>query len=250
MAFKGLKGALSSLTEGSSLKTQLEVGEEIIFKAPASRFVKTGNTLGGTLFITNKRVIYEAGNINLTSKQRDLTDIMKLEEIIGYSFADNVGMFNMVAVPGLNKDKAIRIQTIDTSNVYNVGGKSQEIIDLLKDICKNAEELDKEGYLKNIKGNVLGRKLSENIKSNPSEVNIHSNTNICSSCGMSNAEGVKFCGDCGTKLSLDCPECGMQIVQGQKFCNECGASLIPKCPQCGEEVKDGVKFCNECGTKL
>jgi len=250
MDLKGLKNTFSSITEGAALKTPLEKDEQVILKTPAARFVKTGNTLGGTMHITNKRVIYEAGGINLTSQQRDLIDIMPINEITGFSIADNVGLVNLIAIPGINKDKAVKIQTVNTANVYNVGGKSKEIIELLKNICPKAVELEKQGYIDNLKGNMLGHKVS-NSSNDHQGVNSTSNDgNICISCGASNAEGVKFCGECGTKLAMDCPKCGSSISKGQKFCNVCGTSLIPKCPQCGVETIEGVKFCNECGAKI
>ncbi len=53
----------------------------------------------------------------------------------------------------------------------------------------------------------------------------------CPNCGKVNAEGCKFCSDCGTKL----PE---KIEVKKRFCTECGA-----------EVADGMKFCSGCGAR-
>ncbi len=90
----------------------------------------------------------------------------------------------------------------------------------------------------------------------------------CQECGTANAEGTKFCCNCGTKLeipvpkepeSLVCSSCGAANNPGTKFCCECGTKLeIPApaepekkiCPNCGTEAAPGVKFCNECGTRL
>src|SRR5262245_44197354 len=47
----------------------------------------------------------------------------------------------------------------------------------------------------------------------------------CTSCGMDNREGAKFCDACGTLLPLACPACGTANRPNAKFCNECGASL-------------------------
>ena len=47
----------------------------------------------------------------------------------------------------------------------------------------------------------------------------------CSACGSANAEGQKFCGECGAKLTAGCASCGAENAPGQKFCGECGASL-------------------------
>ena len=53
----------------------------------------------------------------------------------------------------------------------------------------------------------------------------------CPSCGTVNAEGCKFCCDCGTRL----PE---KTEVKKRFCTECGA-----------EVADGMKFCSGCGAR-
>ncbi|MGE5496247.1 MAG: zinc ribbon domain-containing protein [Burkholderiales bacterium] len=51
---------------------------------------------------------------------------------------------------------------------------------------------------------------------------------VCPNCGMENEPGVKFCGECGTKLGVAaayCPSCGSENAPGTKFCGECGAKL-------------------------
>ncbi len=45
----------------------------------------------------------------------------------------------------------------------------------------------------------------------------------CSKCGAHNAEGTKFCGECGTPLTRTCPKCGAAL--SAKFCGECGAKV-------------------------
>ena len=54
---------------------------------------------------------------------------------------------------------------------------------------------------------------------------------VCSACGAVNAEGTKFCFECGNKLEAPAP-------------------AVPVCPTCGTEVAEGLRFCGECGTKL
>jgi len=50
---------------------------------------------------------------------------------------------------------------------------------------------------------------------------------ICPGCGQSNAEGVKFCSSCGSKLDakIPCPTCGAELPPGTKFCGECGSKV-------------------------
>jgi class 3 adenylate cyclase/tetratricopeptide (TPR) repeat protein len=47
----------------------------------------------------------------------------------------------------------------------------------------------------------------------------------CASCGHVNAEGQKFCGECGSPLQAVCGSCGTSNPPGQRFCGECGAAL-------------------------
>ena len=55
----------------------------------------------------------------------------------------------------------------------------------------------------------------------------------CPNCGDEVADGMKFCGTCGTKIPQDkkCPGCGAIIPEKMKFCPECG------CPQDGAAAK-------------
>lgn len=55
----------------------------------------------------------------------------------------------------------------------------------------------------------------------------------CNNCGAEVAEGMKFCGDCGTPVPQEkkCISCGATIALRMKFCPECGA------PQSGETQK-------------
>ena len=44
----------------------------------------------------------------------------------------------------------------------------------------------------------------------------------CPQCQHDNPTGVKFCGECGTRLELVCSCCGVANPPGNKFCHECG----------------------------
>jgi membrane protease subunit (stomatin/prohibitin family) len=80
-----------------------------------------------------------------------------------------------------------------------------------------------------------------------------SSTVPCPSCGKQNAQGVKFCSDCGGKMEVakgPCVKCGAELREGAKFCSECGSSQEKaKCSSCQFELAAGAKFCPECGTK-
>ena len=49
----------------------------------------------------------------------------------------------------------------------------------------------------------------------------------CPSCGYKNADGLKFCQECGTALGAPakafCTSCGAELAVGTRFCGECGA---------------------------
>ena len=49
----------------------------------------------------------------------------------------------------------------------------------------------------------------------------------CPSCGWDNAEGTRFCQECGTPLGAaqkaHCTSCGAELAAGTRFCGACGA---------------------------
>ena len=47
----------------------------------------------------------------------------------------------------------------------------------------------------------------------------------CPKCQFKNPDGIKFCGDCGTKLDIPCPHCNYPNPPQFKFCGECGKRL-------------------------
>jgi class 3 adenylate cyclase/tetratricopeptide (TPR) repeat protein len=53
----------------------------------------------------------------------------------------------------------------------------------------------------------------------------------CGVCGLENAPGRKFCGECGAPLERACPACGAANEPAMKFCGECGAALTAEAPR-------------------
>jgi ribosomal protein L40E len=53
----------------------------------------------------------------------------------------------------------------------------------------------------------------------------------CSRCQQENPVGVKFCGECGTKLEVRCSQCGVGNPPTNKFCHECGTALSAGAPE-------------------
>ncbi len=52
----------------------------------------------------------------------------------------------------------------------------------------------------------------------------------CPRCQHENLPSMKFCGECGARLTAVCPACGASNTPAQKFCGECGASLTQTGP--------------------
>jgi class 3 adenylate cyclase len=54
----------------------------------------------------------------------------------------------------------------------------------------------------------------------------------CARCNHKNADGARFCGECGASLTRDatCSGCGHLNPPGQKFCNGCGQGLGASAP--------------------
>ncbi|MBN2517909.1 MAG: zinc ribbon domain-containing protein [Candidatus Altiarchaeota archaeon] len=53
-----------------------------------------------------------------------------------------------------------------------------------------------------------------------------------------------------TKKGDKCPSCKKPVEPGLKFCSNCGAKLTVTCPKCSKEYPVGTKFCSSCGSTL
>jgi serine/threonine protein kinase len=108
----------------------------------------------------------------------------------------------------------------------------------------------------------------------------------CTSCNSRFAEGVKFCGRCGSHsfvlvsageggATFPCPRCSATLPENSRFCGRCGLN-IPRQPQplaqtagfvstqartmppqaervcqrCGSAFPPHIKFCGRCGYNL
>jgi class 3 adenylate cyclase/tetratricopeptide (TPR) repeat protein len=45
----------------------------------------------------------------------------------------------------------------------------------------------------------------------------------CPRCHAENRDGLRFCEDCGSRLTLTCAQCGGELAPGKRFCGSCGA---------------------------
>ena len=45
----------------------------------------------------------------------------------------------------------------------------------------------------------------------------------CPRCHAENRDWLRFCEDCGGRLTLTCSQCGGDLAPGKRFCGSCGA---------------------------
>ncbi len=109
----------------------------------------------------------------------------------------------------------------------------------------------------------------------------------CSNCGSRFADGVRFCGRCGsgaftmispgeTAATYPCPRCASPLPTNSRFCGRCGLNITPPqqsasrqpanfigqshqnsppqaerlCRRCGGAYPPHIKFCGRCGLTL
>ena len=46
----------------------------------------------------------------------------------------------------------------------------------------------------------------------------------CPRCRAENRASLRFCEDCGSRLTLTCAQCGGELAPGKRFCGSCGAA--------------------------
>jgi predicted amidophosphoribosyltransferase len=47
----------------------------------------------------------------------------------------------------------------------------------------------------------------------------------CARCHSDNRDGVRFCEECGNRLSLTCAHCGAELQPDKRFCGACGTAV-------------------------
>jgi class 3 adenylate cyclase/tetratricopeptide (TPR) repeat protein len=48
----------------------------------------------------------------------------------------------------------------------------------------------------------------------------------CPRCHAENRDGLRFCEDCGSRLTLTCTQCGGELAPGKRFCGSCGTPVV------------------------
>ena len=94
----------------SNLRTALLSGEQIVEQMLCSRAKSLGFSVGGTLFFTTQRIIFETNTLNQAISNK--SDTIIYNEISEYSLADNLALFVLlIPIPGITMNKCIHIKT-------------------------------------------------------------------------------------------------------------------------------------------
>lgn len=109
----------------------------------------------------------------------------------------------------------------------------------------------------------IGKSVFESIKEKPefqeivTELNFISKKILSMETELEEAENIKSEHERLQQERIQertCPNCDTVNPEGVKFCQECGEKLSfsvkPRCPQCGTENPVGTRFCGECGGKF
>jgi hypothetical protein len=91
--------------------------------------------------------------------------------------------------------------------------------------CEEIDRIDKQLGVKQEEAQKAQKALEEKERAEQAA----RKARTCPSCGFENAEGTKFCSECGGKLGMPsaafCTQCGTKNEPGTKFCTECGSKL-------------------------
>jgi Double zinc ribbon len=55
----------------------------------------------------------------------------------------------------------------------------------------------------------------------------------CPRCHAENRDGLRFCEDCGSQLSLICAQCGGELAPGKRFCGSRGTPAVARADELG-----------------
>ena len=168
--FKDLKNSINDKLK-EDMRTPLLQGEEIIdSQGGACSKMGMSSAFGGTIFFTNMRIVFETNKMN--SMLKEVIEIVNNADVLEYCKADNVGLGNMIPIPGITKDKSVVIKTADSGYSYSPQDPDR-MIQTLKNTCPNATLGEKSSYMNTIKSNFTGWKGSS--ESNESSGNVSPN---------------------------------------------------------------------------
>ena len=137
----------------SNMKTQLLPGESLIDIQKCNRLGKGAVVWGGNIFVTNQRIIFETNEIN--SKLKEITDIIDVNDVREYAYADTMGIGNFIPIPGLTQDKGVSVRTANESYRFTPKNVRQLMQDI-QQVCPNAVFGKKDSYTEAVKETIFG----------------------------------------------------------------------------------------------
>lgn len=209
MAITGIQKFTNSLSEKlkEEIRTPLLKGEQIIDSQSCNRAISgaaLGGSIGGTLFITNQRVIFETAK--LQTKIKNITDIIILSDIVEVKKGDNVGIGNLIPVGGLNKDKAVIVQAADNTYVF-VPQDPDKCIEKIVSANSSISIGEKANSIESLKASTTGKSMEGNSlldKAFKAANSVASASKEILSKGVDASKAAKADSD-GNKISPDGP---------------------------------------------
>lgn len=142
----------------SKMKTPLLPGESLIDIQRCNRLGKGAMVWGGNIFVTNRRIIFETNEMN--SKLKEITDIIDVNDVREYAYADHFCVGWMVPIPGLTQDKSVSIRT--TNETYRFTPKNvRQLMQDIQQACPYAVFGKKDSYTEAVKETVFGEKNAD-----------------------------------------------------------------------------------------
>lgn len=143
------------------MKTPLLPEEKFIDIQKCTRLGRAGMSWAGTIFVTNQRIIFETNSAN--SKIKEITDIIDVNEVKEYAYADNFAIGLMIPIPGLSQNKSVSIRTLNGD--YRITPTNVEgLMESLRQVCPNAILGEKNSYTEAVKETIFGDKNSDVLK--------------------------------------------------------------------------------------
>ena len=92
---------------------ELRNGEALIYSGPANEWTKRGSSKGGTLFLTNQRLVFKAHMFNLGSKcdSYELSDIQVEGNSVNIKVSSNLGISCNIAMKLKNGEELAFVVT-------------------------------------------------------------------------------------------------------------------------------------------
>lgn len=173
-------------------------------------------------------------------------------------------------------------------HILRVSKKGEKDDERVIEIQEGANEQVIQAQLKPVHGSASQPSPSQGSSSGTAQSSLMPGIVACTNCQSRFAEGVKFCGRCGSRSfvmispgealgnSFPCPRCSASLPQNSKFCGRCGLGMTQNlpiqnvqpigyaagnpqsfphqaekvCQRCGGVFAANIKFCGRCGNGL